>query len=80
MCEAIQGMIEEGIAQGKAEGKAEGRAAEKIEDILIVLNEQGVVSKYLDEKIRSEQDMEILNKWFRLAIKTKTISEFEAAM
>lgn len=80
MCEAIQGMIEEGIAQGKAEGKAEGRAAEKIEDILIVLNEQGVVSKYLDEKIRSEKDMEILNKWFLLAIKAKTISEFEAAM
>ena len=84
MCEAIQGMIEEGIAQGKAEGKeegkAEGRAAEKVEDILIVLNEQGVVSKYLDEKIRSEKDMEILNKWFRLAIKAKTISEFEAAM
>ena len=84
MCEAIQGMIEEGIAQGKAEGKeegkAEGRAAEKVEDILIVLNEQGVVSKYLDERIRSEKDMEILNKWFRLAIKAKTISEFEAAM
>ena len=76
MCEAIQGMIEEGIAQGKEEGRVEGKA----EDILIVLSEQGIISEHLDEKIRSEQDMEILNKWFRLAIKTKTISEFEAAM
>ena len=68
MCEAIQGMIEE------------GKAEEKAEDILIVLSEQGVISEHLDKKIRSEKDMEILNKWFRLAIKAKTISEFEAAM
>ena len=33
MCEAFEGLIEEGRAKGKAEGKAEGRAEGKAEEL-----------------------------------------------
>ena len=49
-------------------------------DMAHIFGGPGVFNSELIEKIRSEKDMEILNKWFLLAIKAKTISEFEAAM
>ena len=62
----------EGIAIGKAEGKAEA--------VLELLKELGVVPKSLEETIVNEKDIEVLNKWLKLAAKAESIDAFAKKM
>lgn len=55
--------------QGKAEGKTES--------ILELLVELGEVSEELKTTILSQQDMEILTCWLKLAAKSDTVEEFQ---
>ena len=57
---------------GKAEGKIEG----KIEDILDLLGELGEIPIALKERIRKENNIEVLSKLLRYAAKCKSIDEF----
>ena len=59
----------QGIVIGKAEGKAE--------DILAFLAELGVVPEELKEHILTQKDLDILSQWFKLALKAKSIEEFQ---
>lgn len=58
----------EGIAIGKAEGKAE--------DILELLEELGIAPEEIEQKIRSEMNLELLTKWHKLAAKAGSMEEF----
>ena len=60
-------------AEGRAEGKAEGKA----EDILTLLMHYGQVSEQLRTKIKAEEDVEVLDRWFALAVKADSVEEFE---
>ncbi len=72
MCEAIQGMIDEGKEEGIQIGKAES--------ILFLLNQKGKLSRGAEERINREKNSDILLKWLLLASNTESISAFEAAM
>lgn len=58
------------------EGRTEGRAV----SIILLLNKKGILSKETEDKIKSEMDENILEKWLLLAADSDSISEFEAAM
>ena len=57
---------------GKDAGKAEGKA----EDVLVLLKELGEIPVGLRERILSETDLELLNRWLKQAAKAGTIREF----
>ena len=68
---------EDGIAQGKAIGKAIGKAEGKAESILEFLDDLGPVSPELSQKIMTEQRIEVLSRWLKLAAKAESIAVFE---
>lgn len=49
----------------------------KVEDMLFVLSEKGNVSDALKEKILSQNNIGLLNEWFKIAVKSSSIEEFE---
>ena len=67
---------EEGLEQGVQQGVQQGKAM----DILELLSELGEVPDALRNIIESKKDIETLSKWLKLAAKSTTIKEFEAAM
>lgn len=69
-----------GREEGLAEGLEAGKAAGKAEYILELLCELGDVPAKLRQKIMAQQDLSVLKKWFRLAVKAQTIEEFEKQM
>ena len=58
------------------EGKIEGR----IEDILELLKELGSVPRQMVEIIRAEENLSVLSRWFKMAVRAESIAEFEANM
>jgi len=60
----------------RQKGKAEGKA----EILLGFLNELGTVSLDLRTRIFEQKDLEILDRWVKLAAKSSTVSEFEENM
>lgn len=69
MCKAIDDLIEDGWLKGKAEGKAES--------VLLLLGDKGSVPAKLAERIRKENDSEILGKWLRLASRAESLEQFK---
>lgn len=67
----------ENRAKGRAEGRAEGIAESRAEDILYLLEELGPVQESLREKIMTQRDMDILKQWFKLAVHSEMVEEFE---
>ena len=66
----------EGIREGIKEGKIEG----KIEAILELLSELGDVSFQVRNRIKHENDMDLLKKWLKLAAKAADMQEFTQVM
>ena len=69
-------LFQEMLRDERAEGKAEGKA----EYIIDLLEELGSISDELREKIMTEKNLEILDKWHKLAAKAKSMEEFLKAM
>lgn len=63
---------EEKLFYERLDGKIEGR----IESVLDVLEEKGIVSEELREKMLAEQDIEKIKGWLKLAVKVNSIEEF----
>lgn len=55
----------------------ETRVETKVEDLMFVLSEKGNISDALKEKILSQNDIELLNDWFRIAVRCSSLKEFE---
>lgn len=66
------GLRQEGYERGMADGKAEGKA----EAIIAFLEDCGEIPASLKESITSQTDLEILNKWIKLAAKVYSIEDF----
>lgn len=78
--ELLKSREKEGIARGIEEGIAKGKARGKAEDILELLEDYGSVPEQLAEEISSQQDLDILKKWLKLAAQAKSIEEFTEKM
>ena len=72
VCKAIDDMIEEGRMEGIIQGK--------VENVVELLEEVGQLSESLKKRISEEANLENLSKWLKLAARSKTIADFEAAM
>ena len=66
--ELLKSRERDGIAKGKSE------------DILELLEDYGSVSEELIEKISTEQNIDVLKKWLKLAAKVSSIEEFTQKM
>lgn len=64
---------EEGINIGREEGINIGQQRA----ILEILKEKGTISSELQTAISAEKNLDVLQKWIRLAIHVETVEEFE---
>lgn len=55
----------------------EGRAEGKAEAVMALLEEIGLVSEDLEERLREQKDQDILRKWLKLAARANSVEEFE---
>ena len=74
--EGIEQGREEGLEQGREEGKSNGKA----EGILDLLEEYGEIPDLLRQRILSEQDLDQLGRWLKLAARSDSIEEFQKKM
>ena len=58
------------------DGLLEGKASA----VISLLENLGALSEKLEQKIKSETDPDILDKWIRLAAKAVSLAEFEEEM
>lgn len=58
------------------DGLLEGKASA----VISLLENLGALSEKLEQKIKSETDPDILDKWIRLAAKAESLAEFEEEM
>lgn len=58
------------------DGLLEGKASA----VISLLENLGALSEKLEQKIKSETDPGILDKWIRLAAKAESLAEFEEEM
>lgn len=63
-------------AKIRREGVAEGKVIGIAESILDLFKDLGEIPPSLREKIMSQNDIEILRKWYKLAAKTESIEAF----
>ena len=69
-------LFQEMLRDERAEGKAEGKA----EDVIELLEEVGIVSDEVREKIMAEKNLETLKAWHKIAAKAESIDEFLKSM
>ena len=72
-------LLKDERAEGRAEGLAKGLEA-LATSVLSLLEDKGVVPKDLQDKILCEKDMDILQKWLKLAAKAESIEQFQNGM
>ena len=72
----VQATRREARAEGRAKGILEGEAKGKAKAVLMLLEECGEVFDELQQIILNETDMEVLNRWLKLAAKAETIDDF----
>lgn len=92
MCEAIEGIYQDGKRegqqlghrQGRREGRREGRQIGQREErknmLLMILGKMGEVSEELEKKIKQEKDMGVLEMWSHQALDAKSMEEFLQGM
>ena len=71
--EIIRGIREDEFEQGEEKGRIAGR----IDSILDLLNEYGVIPEELRDSILQESNPEILKNWLKLAAKVDSVEEFD---
>ena len=76
MSEILENSKREGIVEGRNEGIKEGHH----NSLLLVLETKGSVPDDLRERIDTEQDIEVLDKWIRLAATSESVEKFQENM
>ena len=80
MSEILERTRCEGIKEGIEEGRSEGLKLGHQNALTIILEDIGGVSDEIKEKINTEDNIEVLDKWIKLAAASKSIEEFEKKM
>lgn len=73
-------MLREERRHGRAEGKAEGKAEGIAEAVLYILSDIGDVSESLRDQILQERNLNILNRWLKLASRSESMEQFQKNM
>ncbi|MEE1314552.1 MAG: hypothetical protein UHS49_02140 [Faecalimonas sp.] len=68
-------LVESGRMEGRIEGVMSGQKM-----LLCILNAKGTPSEALRERIQKEANLEVLESWGALAVKTETLEQFEEMM
>jgi hypothetical protein len=76
----LEELIRDERAEAWQEGKNEGKHEERAESILMFLNDIGTVPEEMEERIRKEQDPELLKKWLFAAARAGSVREFSEQM
>ena len=92
MCEASEGIYQDGKREGrkdghregwrkgkregKLEGKREGKMEERRDVLMMLLKRQGHVTEELRKQIQQESDIDILKEWMMKAMDAASIEEF----
>ena len=74
--EAFDNGFNDGINAGFIEGHIKGELNTKIESIFSFLEDLGVITDEIKEKVQSETDSEVLSKWLKLAGRAASMEEF----
>ena len=77
LCEEVRAVARE---EGRAEGHTEGQRLGIVESVLCLLEELGIVSEELREKIQNETELQILQRWLKLAAKSESLEQFQKDM
>lgn len=64
------------LVQGKEEGMLEGERLTLKKNIFLILNELGEIPDVVKDKIEIETDVDLLNGWFKIAVKSASIEDF----
>ena len=64
------------IEEGREEGMIRGKAV----SLMTILQTYGNVPDKLKEQILSQQDVEVLDEWLKIAAKVKSVEEFQNHM
>lgn len=82
MCKAIEDMMKDSREKGRLEGRAsgiqEGECHTLVNCIIELLNKFGNIPDTLLNRIQTEKNIEVLSRWFTLAVKADSIEVFEA--
>ena len=70
------GMLK-GKAAGIREGEAVGKLKGKIDSLLEILQELGDIPEALQNRIRSEKDLQALTSWLKAAARADSVEEFQ---
>ena len=65
------------MLEGEARGEARGEACGRTKDILMLLEEVGIIPAELEKKIRNQKDSDTLSRWIKLAAKAESIEDFK---
>ena len=71
---------QEGYEDGLSEGLAQGITQGITQSIVELLEDLGTISESVKETIETQEDIEMLRKWHKLAARSKTLEEFEEAL
>ena len=69
-------LLEELLKTERSEGKAEGKLEGKMECIFNLLEVLGTVPDELRRSLESENDMDKLNSWHRIAARAESVDQF----
>ena len=69
-----------GIEQGMEKGEALGILKGKADSIIMILQNKGILTNDMSQKIRKEQNVDILDKWLLAAASAASAEEFMKAI
>lgn len=69
-------MLKDERAEGREEGLALGLENAK-STLLLCLQSFGTVSETICDQIQSQQELEVLKQWTKIAFQSKSLEEFE---
>lgn len=76
MCNLSQGIKESALQEGLQRGIQRGLTIERTENLLEVLEHFGKVPEALKMRIRKEENLDTLKRWFTTALKVESVEQF----
>lgn len=76
----LQEMLKEERGEGKEEGRKEGRSEGLLFSLMVILQKLGEFPEELQQRIMSEKDPEVLQKWISLAVRAESLEIFQKNM
>lgn len=69
-------LFQETLKEEREEGRMEGRMEAYVEMLLTLLESKGVVPSEVKDKVKNEKDVEVLMRWYAIAIVSASVEQF----